>query len=242
MREQTIQMKYVSLQSLGYMLCDVPLNIQEKTKEECARLINSNFADAVPYNYTLVGNIQREYNLNCVTEELNDFFNVAVPEYFKFNHQHEFANKKFKIEETKDVLLGVGSKNKLMSQVWINFQQKHEYNPMHCHEGILSFVYWVKIPYSLDNELKHPMVANSYQKRPPSFSYFYNNSIPEMTSENTWGTIGPPLNQHFIPVDKYYEGKMVIFPAWLQHAVSPFFTSDEYRISVAGNIGIDHNV
>ncbi len=238
MREQNIQMKYVSLQSLGYMICDVPLNIQEKTKKECVRLINSNFEDAVPYNYSLVGNIQHEYNLNCVTEELNDFLSVAVPEYFKFNHQHELANKKFKIQESDAELLGVGSKNTVMPSVWINFQQKHEYNPVHCHEGLLSFVYWVKIPYSLDNELKNPMTAYAFQKRAPAFSYFYSNCIPEMTSENTWGLVGSQIQQHTIPVDKYHEGKMVIFPAWLQHAVSPFFTSDEFRISVAGNIGM----
>jgi len=29
---------------------------------------------------------------------------------------------------------------------------------------------------------------------------------------------------------------MIIFPSIIQHGVYPFYTSDEYRISVSGNI------
>jgi hypothetical protein len=42
-----------------------------------------------------------------------------------------------------------------------------------------------------------------------------------------------------VPVDKTFEGKMLFFPATLSHSVNPFYTSDDYRISIAGNIGVD---
>ena len=32
------------------------------------------------------------------------------------------------------------------------------------------------------------------------------------------------------------ERVMLVFPAALQHAVYPFYTSDDYRISVSGNV------
>ena len=40
-----------------------------------------------------------------------------------------------------------------------------------------------------------------------------------------------------LPVDNKYEGKMALFPASLNHQVYPFYTSDEYRITISGNIG-----
>ena len=39
-----------------------------------------------------------------------------------------------------------------------------------------------------------------------------------------------------IDVDKSFEGKMLMFPAKLQHLVYPFYTSDKERITVSGNI------
>ena len=42
-----------------------------------------------------------------------------------------------------------------------------------------------------------------------------------------------------LPIDKNWEGYMIMFPANLQHCVYPFYTSDETRISFAGNISLD---
>ena len=35
-------------------------------------------------------------------------------------------------------------------------------------------------------------------------------------------------------VDQSYEGKIILFPADLAHAVYPFYTSDDYRITMSG--------
>ena len=37
-------------------------------------------------------------------------------------------------------------------------------------------------------------------------------------------------------IDKTWEGTIVMFPSWLNHSVYPFYTSDDYRISISGNI------
>ena len=39
-----------------------------------------------------------------------------------------------------------------------------------------------------------------------------------------------------LDVDKSKEGYFVIFPSNLNHQVFPFYSSDDYRITVAGNI------
>ncbi|BCU96073.1 MAG: hypothetical protein CM15mV11_1480 [Caudoviricetes sp.] len=41
-----------------------------------------------------------------------------------------------------------------------------------------------------------------------------------------------------IPLDKNYEWKMVLFPSRMYHGVNPFYTSDEYRVSISGNLYI----
>jgi len=44
-----------------------------------------------------------------------------------------------------------------------------------------------------------------------------------------------------IPVDRKYEGVICIFPSTVNHMVYPFKTSDDFRISVSGNIGFAVN-
>jgi hypothetical protein len=43
--------------------------------------------------------------------------------------------------------------------------------------------------------------------------------------------------QHDMCVDNTWEGKMALFPADLNHIVYPFYTSEDYRISISGNVG-----
>ena len=106
---------------------------------------------------------------------------------------------------------------------WINFQKKYEHNPLHNHTGVLSFVLWVQIPYNLKDELSHPNCINS---NTPS------NSLFEFVFTDFMGRIV----QNRIEVDKSWEGTMIMFPSSLKHMVSPFYTSDEYRISISGNL------
>ena len=44
------------------------------------------------------------------------------------------------------------------------------------------------------------------------------------------------ITQTYLQVDKSYEGKIIIFPANLTHGVLPFYTSDDYRITISGNV------
>ena len=39
-----------------------------------------------------------------------------------------------------------------------------------------------------------------------------------------------------LPIDKTWEGTMILFKSNLKHQVDPIFTSDDYRISISGNL------
>ena len=110
-----------------------------------------------------------------------------------------------------------------VDEMWINFQKKHEFNPLHIHSGIFSFIIFMKIPYNLIDEDKF-------------FSNIKDVSIA--TSRLCFVVCKPDggITDIKCNVDESYLHKMLIFPANYNHLVYPFFTSNEERITISGNI------
>jgi hypothetical protein len=177
-------------------------------------MISVNFCNSTPNNKYLVGVIEHEYSLVKVVPLLNKFFIKVIPEYWKLQNVPEKYNEIYQLSRKKDGNF----------QVWVNLQQKYEFNPIHNHTGELSFVYWVNIPYDLKEEEDRPSSKGNALKHPVfSFHYLSLNNLDL-------------LSKYDISVSKAYEGQMIIFPSFLHHQVTPFYTSDNYRISVAGNL------
>ena len=109
-----------------------------------------------------------------------------------------------------------------IDQMWCNFQKKHEFNPPHDHSGVFSFVVFIKIPYALDKEIKYFNIVEG-EKYTSKFTFHSINKFG--------GLYLQPLK-----VDKSFEGKIIFFPATQIHEVFPFYTSNDYRITVSGNI------
>lgn len=102
-----------------------------------------------------------------------------------------------------------------LDTLWINFSQKHDFNPPHTHSGVLSFVIFCKV-----NPEMFKVQADSNTKRAGEIIFSFGDSIsPLMSSE--------------YPV-KPYENLMFIFPNNLKHYVPSYWIDDE-RISVSGN-------
>jgi hypothetical protein len=83
------------------------------------------------------------------------------------------------------------------------------------------------MPFIIEDEKNLPIVTGGTVNTGACFQF----NFLEMDSK---GAIG----QYTIEADRNYENKMMIFPSNLQHIVYPFFTSDDYRISLSGNIEI----
>ena len=111
-----------------------------------------------------------------------------------------------------------------METFWVNYQKKHEFNPRHTHGGIFSFVIWVKIPYDHEDEKKLPFAESSGAagRLIGNFSFLWSDGV-EIQSKPI--EMSPKMEAHGF-----------IFPSSLHHEVYPFYTSDEERISVSGNI------
>ena len=109
---------------------------------------------------------------------------------------------------------------------WVNYQKQNEFNPVHNHTGVYSFVIWLKIPYNSKKQNQKDIARNSNAPLIGDFQFVYEDMLGK-TSTHTY-RMNPDL-----------EETLVFFPAQLDHIVYPFFDCDEERISVSGNIGID---
>ena len=107
-----------------------------------------------------------------------------------------------------------------MREWWVNYQQQTEFNPVHSHTGVYSFVIWLKIPTDYKEQNKD---NTSNTKLRSSFQFTYSDLLGKM-------------RQHSYKLDKSWEGTMLFFPSQLHHQVYPFFNCDEDRISISGNI------
>ena len=113
-----------------------------------------------------------------------------------------------------------------LEPLWVNFQKENEFNPLHDHSGVFSFVIWIKIPTDWREQHKIPFVAQSVSPCASDFEFHYTTML---------GTIGT----HTYCLDKKSEGFMIFFPASLQHTVYPFYNCDKERISISGNIRLN---
>ena len=172
----------------------------------------------------LAGNISQSYKLedpqNLVIRNLyNIVFNsVDNPKMFEFINM-EIQNS-YKRIGLKNVML-----EPYLSGLWVNFQKKGEFQPIHIHNGILSFVIWMDIPYHSKDEAKLPF-AKSGCEDPPGGNFSF--PIPDSRSRS--------VKEYFIQMSPEKNGYCCFFPSDLSHQVYPFYTSDKDRISISGNI------
>lgn len=171
-------------------------------------------------NITLAGHIKEEYNL------LNQDIDKDVFEYME-DCTYKGSYYQYNLSKM-DVLKG-GLPLKLDS-FWVNYQKKHEFNPMHNHSGVTSFIIFVQIPYDLEEEMKCFPATNP--------------KIPNYTSKLAFLNFNRDGSPVSLPtaVDKSFEGKMIMFDAKKYHMVYPFYTSDDYRITISGNFKFDDTI
>jgi hypothetical protein len=202
----------------GYVKTTVPFKFYNQLLEN----INSFDFTNQEFNYSLAGQIEKEvkFDPSQIPNGMKKHIYEGC-EYYVRNFGHNiFSENPEKSKKYKfDVL-----------NSWINFQKKTEYNPIHHHtSGDLVFVLWIQIPYELEEERKWPSSVKSNNGCASCFQFA---GISNLFADS---------NNSLIEVDKSYEGKMIIFHSRLEHTVYPFFTSDEYRISMSGNIKIIFN-
>lgn len=213
-----MQKKFYDTQfsNYGFLLVDLSSTDLYPIKEEVDQIKTKNF-QADKANEYLIGHIEHEFKL---TKCISSLEQTILPYIVEYENQYQYINNCFHVLSDNKPLK--------LQEPWVNFQKKFEFNPIHHHNGIYSFVLWLQIPYKIEDEINLPLCINSRTKCAGHFQFVYTNSLGRIST-------------YEIPVDQTYENKMVIFPACMSHAVYPFYSSDDYRISISGNFIFDVN-
>jgi hypothetical protein len=200
---------HTHLPNVGLTNGTIPPQIYQALNQEIVDIHNDD-SNTMRMNHSLAGQITKEYQITKSLPLLNPFLEEMGRAYQKEWNYYPKENP---------------NNNKLtVESVWVNMQKKLEVNPLHNHDGTLSFVAWLHVPFKLEDERNMPNCKNSRTVELAStFQFVYNTAL---------GTIANcPMF-----VESGWEARIVMFPAKLLHMVYPFQTSDDYRISIAGNL------
>ena len=170
-------------------------------------------SDLIRCNHNLAGNIAESYDL---VDEEDYFFNeVLKPVSLRYISENSAVNN-FQSNH-------ISSEDICLNKFWVNYQYKTEFNPMHIHTGIISFVIWLKIPTEAEEQHNLPIAKNSNTPSASDFSFAYSDIIGNIQS-------------YQIQLSPKDNGLMMIFPASLNHQVYPFYECDKKRVSISGNV------
>ena len=169
----------------------------------------------IEHGQYLAGNISKSLKL----DDVDDWFyeSVVLPQIYSYpklfgkspylgtqTHTHEFIMDKF----------------------WVNYQYKHEFNPVHNHGGVFSFVIWLKIPTHVEEQHNLKFTKNTGSPCASDFQFSYSD------------TDGSACHYTYA-MEPDWEGYMLLFPARMEHQVYPFYISDDVRISISGNVSLN---
>lgn len=110
-----------------------------------------------------------------------------------------------------------GEKPLRLHDVWVNHHSRHDFNPMHWHGGVFSFVTWVSVPYTVEEE----------QAR-----FGTNNPVAGQFAFTVTDALGE-IHDHVV---EQREWTTLFFPAKMRHKVHPYYSTDKIRISISGNL------
>jgi hypothetical protein len=208
----------IDLFTISVKMFQLPDNIITHLEDTSNQIIANNFKNYEPFNSNLAGAIKHEYIASPQTCSIMEDLVIKYSRTY-FQELGDTANAKAELTCDRSGIIGNKS-------IWWNFQRKFEYNPLHCHDGILSFVAWVKIPFDIAKEesMEHLINANGGDKG-PHFKFIYPNFLSRGGMSST-----------ALKMSQAMEGKLALFPSWLHHEVPPFYTSNDFRVSIAGNI------
>ena len=192
-----------------YLLATVPPEVSSKLDEIVKQ------KHTIKANHDLAGNIKNEFMIPDAKPIIWPLLDILIKEWAK-KYPSDFARLGSMSNQEEFRLM--------LFNTWVNFQKKHEFNPIHTHDGVFSFVIWHKVPFTQKDEYARFPNMKEDQIKAGHFAFVVTNQMGKII-------------QHDMCVDNTWEGKMALFPADLNHIVYPFYTSDEYRISISGNVG-----
>tara|TARA_B100002019_G_scaffold246911_1_gene225049 strand:+ start:195 stop:821 length:627 start_codon:yes stop_codon:yes gene_type:complete len=206
---EELQIRSFRPNTLGWLECKLP----EEVVDYLWKLIDAR--SKVSCKKSLVGNLKES---NYLSDQDGWFFeNVIKPMCYRFAQEYGNLGNTWRLTNYQPYI---------MKKMWVNFQRQHEFNPLHDHDGVYSFVIFMKIPTEWDEQNALEIAKDSHYYQMSGFEFQFLDMLGSMVG-------------HTYKMGKEYEGTMLFFPSKLRHQVYPFFNCDEERITISGNIGFN---
>jgi len=181
------------------------------------QIYESKFKQLKPANQQLVGKIKNEHSLfyngdDQSKMQTHSFLPLNVLKWFESCYKHYLEWNKI-----KDYHIHLNS-------IWVNEMKKHEYNPVHVHQG------------TLFTGLSSVMIL----KLPESYGVEYSASEKPMNGQLQilGNSSGQFCNTDYTP--KVQEGDFYIFPYDMRHSVNPF-NGPGLRRTLSCNCDVDYD-
>tara|TARA_S200000501_G_C20760890_1_gene716084 strand:- start:579 stop:1205 length:627 start_codon:yes stop_codon:yes gene_type:complete len=166
--------------------------------------------------HSLVGQINSSYRI----QDKDDWFFNNVLAELGMEYQVKFADL-----GKKHTYYYRQPSSFYLAKMWVNYQKQYEFNPLHDHTGIYSFVIWMKIPTEYKDQKENSIAMNTNTNVISNFCFNYQSILGG-------------IREYVYEMSKEMEGIILFFPSELKHTVYPFYNCEEDRISISGNIAI----
>ena len=218
-----INMQYGDLANVGVIVEDLnPFlfkRIQQTTKIFKDKFVSNTSPDMLHQFHRRVDGYDED---NSIPDNLKEDIVKEVLKLIDLHeHKYQYFGKIFNFVTE----LATGKIQFELERVWVNIQRKGEFLPIHNHSGIYSFVIWSDVPFNMADEACYSPNPTTDKNRAGHFQFLYTDALGKITTLN-------------LPVDKKWEGRICLFPAELNHQVYPFYSSDDVRVSISGNIRV----
>ena len=208
-----------------------PLLVRSSVPDEIIKDLNvraESIAEEYRFNDRLAGQIEKEYRY---TDSDTKHYNDLLRPWFKSSVKlfcTEWAVSNANLDVFQNNL------EPELESIWVNYQRKNEYNPIHRHSGDISFVIYSDIPEIIYQEEKYGTGL-----KPGSIEFLANLTSTYMVHDTQANKVEQHFRQALMPRDSVTfqptTGDILIFPSYLTHHVARF-QSDVVRATVAGNV------
>ena len=174
----------------------------------------------------LVGQIHQgeQLSMNFETEELHEFRTMV--ENLGVAYLRHF------VEQTGTM---IRPKQVVTDKLWSVHSYEGDYNPIHDHLTAtpmgISFTTWTKVPKQIGKTAEGKDIED--------YNLYNSSGAIDGFINFTYGLNQTADPERLRPSQSRYvkpeEGKLLLFPSWMQHVVYPFFGKGERR-TVAGNM------
>jgi len=160
------------------------------------------------YNHALAGHLKNQF---LYPQQVQEWFYTEIHPIIQ-----AYRNGHCKFHGIEELNVDLQA-----DDLWVNFMEPGDFNPVHTHGGDYSFVVFVDVPKELKKEQRE---FEGTSGKPGALMFEYTQQ-----ARPRWATTGTTV----LPET----GDMFMFPALLQHWVAPF-KSNVTRISVSGNLRV----